>query len=796
MSSASLHFFGIRHHGPGCARSVLQALNDLQPDKILLEGPPEAEAVLSLLAHPELQPPVALLIYAPDAPQHAAFYPFASFSPEWQAMQWASTHAAALQFMDLPQSHEMALKQARHALEANNDNQDQPEESEAQSADTASPEIDEAEGENSESSENNAETAAFHYNGDPLDALAQAAGEVDGERWWNRLVEEREDTTAIFEGIHEAMAAVREAFADRGQSPEEAQRELHREAWMRQCLRRALKEGHQRIAVICGAWHVPALERHTQIAAKADAALLKGLPKLKVQATWAPWTYRNLSMASGYRAGIASPGWYEHLWHHATSANRNVHWLAQVAQLLREHGLDCSSAHIIEATRLAENLAIMRGFAQPSLPEFNEALVSTVCMGDGAPLRLIEQRLIIGERIGQVPVDVPQVPLQRDIAAQQKTLRLKTEAVERMMALDLRKETDLARSHFFYRLRLLDIDWAIPSVDQKRNLGTFRESWKLQWQPELAVRIIEASRWGNSLVQAASAKAQHSLDADTDLPHIAELLNAALLANLPLLVDALVERLHQQAATTTDIQQLLQTLPPLAQVWRYGSVRQSDTQALGKIIDSLTIRAAIALPVACSLNDEAAAKLHPVLLQANEAIRLRENAEIRASWLDALSTLVHTDSAAALLRGCACYVLLDEGRLDDAALHQQLNHNLSPAVPPLDATHWLEGLLNRQATLLLHTELIWKAVDQWLSELSSALFIQILPLLRRSFAEFTRSERRELGEKAAQSSAASVQPVRVLGRAAVDEARMARAVQVLPRLQELIGLELTTTPVV
>jgi hypothetical protein len=38
--------FGIRHHGPGCARSLLAALDALAPDVILLEMPPEAEPLL------------------------------------------------------------------------------------------------------------------------------------------------------------------------------------------------------------------------------------------------------------------------------------------------------------------------------------------------------------------------------------------------------------------------------------------------------------------------------------------------------------------------------------------------------------------------------------------------------------------------------------------------------------------------------------------------------------------------------------------------------------------------------
>ena len=33
-----IHLFGIRHHGPGSAHSLLNALQQLQPDIILLEG--------------------------------------------------------------------------------------------------------------------------------------------------------------------------------------------------------------------------------------------------------------------------------------------------------------------------------------------------------------------------------------------------------------------------------------------------------------------------------------------------------------------------------------------------------------------------------------------------------------------------------------------------------------------------------------------------------------------------------------------------------------------------------------
>src|SRR5438067_8352518 len=105
--------FGIRHHGPGCARSLRDALTTLTPDIVLVEGPPDAHAVLPLLTSETLQPPVALLVYAPETPRRAVFYPFTVFSPEWQALHYALTRDIPARFIDLPQAFSLALEAER-----------------------------------------------------------------------------------------------------------------------------------------------------------------------------------------------------------------------------------------------------------------------------------------------------------------------------------------------------------------------------------------------------------------------------------------------------------------------------------------------------------------------------------------------------------------------------------------------------------------------------------------------------------------------------------------------------------
>ncbi len=99
--------YGIRHHGPGSARAVVASLEEQQPGIVLVEGPPEADDLVPWVADDGLQPPVALLGYSADNPRRAAFWPFAVFSPEWQAIRWAVGHGVPVRFFDLPYAYRM-----------------------------------------------------------------------------------------------------------------------------------------------------------------------------------------------------------------------------------------------------------------------------------------------------------------------------------------------------------------------------------------------------------------------------------------------------------------------------------------------------------------------------------------------------------------------------------------------------------------------------------------------------------------------------------------------------------------
>src|ERR1700747_2698254 len=97
-----LHIFGIRHHGPGSAALLKRALDVLKASRVLTEGPPEADELIAFAGATGMKPPIALLVHATADANAAFFSPFAEFSPEWQAMQWALANRKPARFIDWP----------------------------------------------------------------------------------------------------------------------------------------------------------------------------------------------------------------------------------------------------------------------------------------------------------------------------------------------------------------------------------------------------------------------------------------------------------------------------------------------------------------------------------------------------------------------------------------------------------------------------------------------------------------------------------------------------------------------
>lgn len=729
-ATASVHLLGVRHHGPGSARSVVAALAEIEPDVVLVEAPADLQSALGWIGHPGLVPPVALLGYVPSDPSTAVFAPFASFSPEWQTVAWANGRGIEVRAIDLP-------------LAVTFGTADEP------------PDL----------------LAAAPL--DPLRQLAAAAGDPDPERWWEDVIEHRGDGAPAFDAVAEAMTAARSGTVT-------PRRDERREAHMRRAIRTARKDGFERIAVVCGAWHVPALDVESTTAS-ADAATLRGLRKVKAAAAWVPWTHRRLTRRAGYGAGVDSPGWYRHV-HDHPGRDGVARFFVSAAHTLRERGLAASPDHLIAGTRLADGLASLRGRPRPGLAEVLDA--ADAVMGG---LDVIRAELVIGDALGEVPDDAPQVPLARDLAKAQRSARLRPTADVTTLEIDLRTPTGLRKSHLLHRLLALGIPWGTPT-EGRGSSGTFRETWRLAWEPELSVRLVERAGYGTTVASAATARLIERAATSGSLPELVGILEVGLFADLPEAVEPSVRRLAERAAGDPDVGHLVDVLVPLASALRYGDVRSTDASALRTVFDGIVVRVMAGLVPACaSLDADAAAQMVERLTSLQTALAMLDHPARHRAYPGVLVELAERrhdgpeSAGRGLVAGRATRLLHDGDVWDADVVERRLGRALSAGTAPDVGATFVEGFLAGSGTVLVHDRELLAVVDRWLSSLRPAAFDLVLPLLRRTFGGFEAAERRQL------MMLLAGRPVdRATGFG--DDVDPERAAEVLRTVRHLLGL--------
>jgi hypothetical protein len=412
--------------------------------------------------------------------------------------------------------------------------------------------------------------------------------------------------------------------------------------------------------------------------------------------------------------------------------------------------------------------------------------LSVLCHGNPIPVRLIQRKLVVGQRLGQVPDAVPMVPLQRDLAALQKSLRLKVSADQTILDLDQRKDNDLARSHLLHRLRILGVEWGELHGDQRQRASTFHEIWRIQWRPEFAIRIIEGAKWGNTVADAAAAAVAHLAASATDLGALTALLDEVILADLAGAVARLLARIQSISAVSADVGHLMAALPPLARVLRYGNVRKTDAALVEPVVAGLLARISAGLLPACaSLDDDAAG----LMRRRSTACRpgWRAQPARLARRVDGRAGKVADAEIHGLVAGRACRVLLDTGAVAPDAAADRLSLSLSHGNDPAKASAWLEGFLSGSGMVLVHDERLLRIIDLWLTGLTRDTFEQICPIARRTFSTFEKAERRQIGEKLKRAGSPDADSAPV----ATDDYDPVRGALVEPVLPLILGDRMT-----
>jgi hypothetical protein len=232
-----------------------------------------------------------------------------------------------------------------------------------------------------------------------------------------------------------------------------------------------------------------------------------------------------------------------------------------------------------------------------------------------------------------------------------------------------------------------------------------------------------------------------------------------------------------------DVAHLMEALPALARTVRYGDVRRTDLPGLRHVTDGLITRICVGLPAAVAgLDDAAAAATRDRIDAVHAAVGLLDQEDLTARWQEVLVAMSTRDDIHGLLSGRLNRLLLDAGRLDAEEAGRRMALVLTVGVPVARAAAWIEGFLTGDGLLLVHDEQLLRLVDSWLTGIPPDAFVEVLPLLRRTFSEYPAPQRRQIGERAVRLEIGDH-----WGAGGMDDVDDERSELVMPTVAALLG---------
>ncbi|GIV12956.1 MAG: hypothetical protein KatS3mg021_1238 [Fimbriimonadales bacterium] len=700
-----VHVVPVRHHSPALARAVAEVIRAVRPQRVLIEGPCDANEWIPALAHPEAEAPLALLAYRqPDTRGQTAsanltpqfcFYPMCDYSPELVALRTAAELGIPTAFCDIP---------ARAALREPDAD---PEESAPATSDTPS----------------------------VWTRVAQRMGFRNHEEWWESVFESHAMPTPILlRMLHEWGKLV---IAESPPSERDQLRNAHMWRWVENTIAEGVPP--EAIVLVVGAAHSAAFD---QPDFKADYdpnhPLLNAPP---AQFVLIPYSFPRLSEQSGYGAGNRAPQFYQDLWQFGSLEMATCVALTRMVNQMKLQGDSASHADAIEAFRVAKALAALRGKRQPGFDEVIDAGVAAFGRGSEERVRHALQRVLIGERVGRVPPDCGVPPLNQEFHLLAKQLGIPVKDNPTDLRLNLAEPHAVQQSIFLHRVNVAGIPFAEfrrGETATLQQIGRLREHWRVQWTPLTDPALAEAVIYGNTLREVARNRIRPRLEERENLETVSKAALEAVLCDLPELYGTALEALEEASVRDGDFLHLSAATYRLAALVEYGGARAAQREVFQPLMERMYARACLHLPASTDCGDETAYEI-------GKAIRLMHDLAARVPALDQTLWLAQLHETTLLERTHPYLKGLGVGLLGweqdaESPLFALAQRMLSPGNDIVHTAQFIEGLLNANPGVVARSRQMVARLDSFVQAIPKDHFLRALPALRRAFSNLSRND--------------------------------------------------------
>ncbi len=712
-------FLPVRHHSPAAARAVNELIERLQPSAVLIEGPSDFNQKMDELFLPH-RLPLAVYCYFRDTvgERRGAFYPFITYSPEWQALQKGRAAGAEVLFIDMPWSR---ICQMETALQ---EPSERPVLEEQRYADV--------------------HLRRSSY----IARLCAELGVDDFDGLWDELFEIDPELTC-----DEYVLRARTFCAHSREFDIPDPVDTARERFMAGQILEAMDKHTGNILVVTGGYHTSALEVLITQKDLPDEAEVETEQTIECGCALTPFSNDRLDSLTGYKSGMPGPGFYEFVWEDR-SKNKCFDYkplLTSLVKVFRKKGILFSTADLIAADSTCRALADLRGHKDVWRRDIIDGLRGSLIKDDLArggthPLLEVVSEIFRGNGVGRLAEGTTVPPLMREIEAMLEEFNLVPEAKQRDIELQLTRQDERKQSRALHCLRILEISgFSLAETDTgtASGLSDVREVWSIKWVPEFASSVIEAASFGSTLIDAASAAlAENAGKAGRDIEKASQLLIDAALAGLGGKIGKLTERLEETVRCGHDFPAITAVLDNLLYLYSYETVLEPEYRETMTGLFLETYRRCLYLIENLGVTSQGdKSYVDGVRCMVAVYERCAGPLGLTSEETGEVYRRVNEDrEQSAMLRGAAAGARWSQKFVENSSILKDLRLFYDPGL----MGDYLTGLFALARETIQRDKNFLNEIDRWLTELKDDEFLEAVPSLRLAFTYFTPREKHYL----------------------------------------------------
>lgn len=783
LQQAQIYFAPVRHHSPACSYALRQLITQIKPTHVLIEAPSSFSAILDKLLNNKTEPPIAILcqtdlqldeIVIKKSDEYedndtvnnsshqitsSAFYPFCSYSPEWQAMQLAKKYNADIQFIDLPWSEqvtqELITQQSKSLL---------------------------------------SETYLKHSQ--YITQLAKKLHCRDHDEVWEHLFELRNfadlaNWQTFFEDTFIWCAMARLDYDSLSLEAEgSSQREQHMLTAIGQ-LKKSIPDA--KIVVVTGGFHTLALfeglwQSKLVFPKRADITRFNRQQKSgDKDRTWLiRYSFDRLDALNGYTAGMKSPAYYQESWQLLLAYEQNstqlqttqcyrqtqvIQFLSAIADELRKKQSDSDAIGFIPLKSAIEQaclLAELRGHYGPGRYDLLDGIQSAFIKGSIHDVRSdfwqIVYRSLSGNQLGKIPDDIASPPLVNQVYATLKKYRFKLgDTLPKITHIDIYRNSEhRQRSRFLHLLAFLEVGFANrldgPNYQYGTRLAIMFEDWQYLWTPMVEARLIELSEQGTQLEHIALQKLQQSMEQLTEAgtaqscqEAVKGVIQAALMG-LQSYFSQLLAKLSTYLDVDNNLFSVVNCGHRLLYLWQGRDfLALNANSTLLALLAKVPQQALFLLDELKQANTEQQQEnLKTLLLFRNLINNLPEQLNVKKLKQDFYLNLHRLQpllNKAPLIRGAIDSIAYLDCQISQSELEHKIKVAFDFGTQYEQASSYFMGIMQCAPELIVNSSQLLTSIDKLLAHWDQKQFIEILPDLRLAFTQLTPKQNAIIAEK-------------------------------------------------